>query len=222
MKTQIGLLVMLVALCSQLAVSQQSKTSNVEIDGVLVTLIDDVEVSVEEPGLISEVKVIAGQVVKAGDLLARTNDQEQQIRKGKAEIELRNSERLAKNKIKIRLAKKAQEVAETEWKRGKESLKRYKKSVSLTEIDRLRLAAERAALDVEQANYDHGTAQLAVDLNRTEVKLADHMTKRRRVVSPISGVVVMVKGKKGEWVKPGEMFVRVVSTKRLQIGRAHV
>ena len=219
MKTQIGLLVVLFALVAHVStklVGQTRKAEAVAAHKVMLKLIDDVEVSVEEPGLVTEMKAEAGKLVKAGELLAKTNDQEQQLKKGKAEIELKNSQRLAKNRIKIQLAKKSWQVADTELKRGLDSAKRYKKSVSATEIDRLRLAEQRAKLEIDQAEYDHQTAKLAVAVNRSELDLAKHMAKRRQVLSPIDGMVVMVQRKKGEWVKPGESFVRIVSTKRLR------
>jgi macrolide-specific efflux system membrane fusion protein len=134
----------------------------------------------------------------------------------RAEIELDNARRGAQNDIKVQVSKKAAEVAAAELKRGLASRERYPKSVSETEVDRLRLAAEHAQLQLQQAEYDFETAQLALKVNENEVERAKRQIERRRITAPIPGRAVQVVRRNGEWVEPGQPVVRIIRIDRLK------
>src|SRR5207247_1619577 len=90
------------------------------------------------------------------------------------------------------------------------------KAVSQTELDTLKLAAEKAELELEQAEHDLQTAAITRDLKANELDLATRTIERRKIVAPLTGVVVQVKHRKGEWVQAGETVVRVLRMDRLR------
>lgn len=187
------------------------------IEGALVLILDEVEVPSQEAGQLIELTVREGSTVAAGQVLARLEDTEAQLALARAEEELAIARRKAESDVRVRFAAKSREVAEAEWQRGRESVEKYKKSLSQTELDRLRLEAERAALEQEQAELDQELAVSDCRLKELERDLARRGLDRRRLVAPLAGVVVEVKRTAGEWVQPGEPVLRIVRTDRLRV-----
>ena len=126
----------------------------IRIDSVLLTPVEQVEVPAQEAGILSRVVIREGAMVEQSDLLAGLDDADAQLERSRAELELEEARRRAENDIKVRVAEKAAAVAAAELQRALDSQTRYPKSVSETEVDRLRLTAEHADLEVEQAEYD--------------------------------------------------------------------
>jgi multidrug efflux pump subunit AcrA (membrane-fusion protein) len=206
----------LVAL-SCLMVAPPAAAGTVDVEQALVTLIEQVDIPAREAGVLAAVEVREGQLVAAGDLLARLDDTQPQLAKKKAEIELDVARLQASNDVDVRFAQKSMEVTRSELKRASESMVKYNRSVSATEIDRLRLEAERAALQVEQAEQDLKVAKFTEQLKQNELDFADWAIERLRVRSPLVGMVVEVNHRPGEWVEPGKAMFRVVRIDRLRV-----
>ncbi|MBC8355134.1 MAG: HlyD family efflux transporter periplasmic adaptor subunit [Planctomycetes bacterium] len=190
--------------------------TTLETEGVL-TLFEEIHVPARDAGVLSDIPVRAGTHVTTDTLLAKQEDTEAQVTRDQAITDLFNAKRLAKNDLKVRLARKAHEVTVAELKRATEAAERFSKSVSQSEIDRLQLATEQTDLQVYQERFDLKTAQLAVDTHNAALRLAEHRLKNRTIYAPTSGVVVEVLKHAGEWVEPGEAVVRVVRMDRLRV-----
>lgn len=176
----------------------------------------EVQVPAAEDGAIVELAVTEGALVNPGDLLARIDDADARLDLSRAQIELANARRNADNDIKIRVASAAADVAAAELRRAGESQKRYPGSVSQAELDHLRLAAEHASLQVEQARYDTQTAQLALRVHENAVERAERQLERRRITAPSAGRVVQVFRQPGEWVEAGQPVLRLLRLDRLK------
>ena len=204
-------------LISSLLTSQSAGSPKpLVLDPAQITLIDEVELAAREAGQIVGVPVHEGQIVEEDALIAQIDDTEPQLIKSRSQVEAAIAKRQATNDIKVRFAKKSQEVAEAELRRAKESVEKFAKSVSETELDRLRLAAERTLLEVEQAEHDQQVAALTHDLKQTEVDVASRSIERRKVLSPLTGMVVDLKRRRGEWVQPGDVVARLVRIDRVR------
>jgi macrolide-specific efflux system membrane fusion protein len=188
----------------------------IDVEAVLLAPIQEVEVAAQEAGLLARMLVVEGALVKQDDLLAQIDDTDASLQRARAEIELDNARRNADNDIRVRVAVAAAAVAQAELQRGLESQKRYPKSVSETEIDRLRLTASHAQLQVEQAKYDLETAQLALRVQENQLQQAGRQVERRRIVVPVSGRVVQIFRQVGEWVEPGQPVARVLKVDQLK------
>jgi len=189
----------------------------IEVEHALVTLIEQVEVPAREAGVLAAVEVREGQIVAPDDLLARLDDAQQQLAKKKATLELDIARAEAQNDVDVRFAKKSTDVTRAELKRASESMEKYNRSVSATELDRLRLEAERAALQVEQAEQELRVAKSTEHLKQNEVDYAAWTIERLRIKSPLAGMVVEVKQHPGEWVEPGKTMFRIVRIDRLRV-----
>ena len=72
-------------------------------------------------------------------------------------------------------------------------------------------------MEIKKAEFELETAQLTAVVSEAEERLASHQVNRRRVVSPLVGVVVEVNRRSGEWVQPGQTVLRIVRMDRLRV-----
>jgi multidrug efflux pump subunit AcrA (membrane-fusion protein) len=188
----------------------------IHVDSVVVTLIEQAEVSAREAGAIANIEVHEGQLVEEGAPLARLEDSEAILARNKAVLDLDIAKKQAASDVKIRYAKKALEVAAAEERRAQESIEKFSRSVSQSELDQLRLAKEKAALEVEQADEDKDINQLTTKLKENAVETANNDIERRHVAAPMTGVIVQIKHHRGEWVQAGDPIVRILRTDHLR------
>ncbi len=196
--------------------AEVSSDSKIEIESVLVTLIQQVEVTARETGVLAKVMVREGQLVEQDAVLAQIEDSEARLAEEKAKIELDIAKEQAENDVNVRAAKKAHEVAKAELQRSHDAVKVFQKAVSQSELDRLRLASEQTELAIERSELERRTAKLTWNLKQNEHQLATVKLERRKIVAPISGVVVQVNQKRGEWVQPGQSVLRILRIDRLR------
>ncbi len=190
---------------------------SLRMDGVLLTVIEQVELPAKEAGALSSLEVREGDVVEANQRLAVVEDNEAQIVAGKAERELAIARAKAENDVPVRFARKAHEVAAAEYRRALESVERFHKSVSATELDQLRLTTEKALLEIEQAELEQSIARLTVRQKETELAAAMLKLDRHRLAAPFPGMVVQVTKHRGEWLNPGDAVLRIVRLDRLRV-----
>ena len=189
---------------------------DLKIDNVGITLIEQSDVPAREGGVIGELLVREGDRVAAGDILAQVDDRAARLDLVRYQIELENARQLASSETKIEIAKKTLELAELEWRRAQDAVKRRKGAVTESHMDRLRIDVAKARLELKQAEEELATNQLALKAAENEVVIAEHKVEMHRVRAPIGGVVVEVKRQRGESVKPGDPVIRILSTSRLR------
>jgi len=180
--------------------------------------------SFEDPGVIGEVAVKEGALVKQGDILMRLRSATKQAERGKvlAEIEVAKS-RLASVKAGIHpdviVAKKAKmERAETEQQYRKEELKRLEtlfrdKGVSKKELDLAAYQAELALAGFRAAKAEHdqaeknvrdvdiAEAESAVKLAEAQLAVVESELEKMSLSAPADGKVLEVVKREGESVK---------------------
>ena len=183
---------------------------------MVIRLVEQADAPARETGALAVMNVAEGQLVEAGALVARIEDNEAKLALERAQIELDAARRNAENDINIRFAKKSVEVAKAELQRCLDSIKKSPGSVSDSEMDRLRLLVEKGTLEVEQAQRDFALAASSRQIKENEYKVAQEKLERHRIAAPIAGVVVRAYQSRGEWVKPGEAVVRILRLDRLR------
>jgi macrolide-specific efflux system membrane fusion protein len=188
----------------------QTADAPIQVESVLLTLVEQVEVPAREAGVLANIHVREGQLVPADLVLALVEDNEAQLALARAKLEAAEAQRQAKNDVKIRLAKKTLEVARLDMKRADEARERFSKSISQSELDDLRLKIEKGELEIEQAEHEFENAGHLARVAANQLQLAERNLERRRIVTPVEGVVVKVFRHPGEWVEPGEVVLRLV------------
>lgn len=191
--------------------------AGIQVKDAQVTLIEQVVVPAEEAGVIETALVKVGDLVKEGDMLARINDSEAQLERRRAQLEMEIAELRSKNDVSIRYSRKSSEVLAAELKRSQDAVALVKTAVSKTELDRQRLAVEKADLEIEQAQMELDEQSMNHQLKTNEYALATRAVERRQIRSPLSGKVVEVSKHRGEWVEPGNQVFRIVRIDRLRV-----
>jgi len=191
-------------------------SGRIQVTAVQIGLFEQVEVPAEDAGVLVKLNVEEGDLVEQGARLAQLDDTAVAMELQRAESELALARDRAENDVPIRFAEKAVAVAQAEYQRAKDSTVTFEKAVSQTELDRLRLAAEKTVLEVELAKREQHSAEIEVRVKDDIARLARHYVERRLVTAPITGIVVQVNRRPGEWVEPAETLLRMVRINRLR------
>lgn len=191
-------------------------SDELRIESALLTLMEHADVSASETGLLSLLAVKEGETVAEGKPLAKIDDRDAKVVVARAETELNVASLTADNDVKLRFAKLSVAVANSELTRSLESNAKFPKSVSQTEIDRLKLLADKAVLEIEQAELEQQLAKLTVRLKRQDLDRATLALQRRTITAPFPGMVVQWKKQHGEWVEPGTPVMRLIRLNRLR------
>ncbi len=116
----------------------------------------------------------------------------------------------------MRFARKSAEVAESELQRALRSERQLAESVSASELDQLRLLAEKATLEIEQAQLELSLAETSRALKENDVRSAQHDIEQRHITAPLTGFVAQIERHRGEWVEPGQTILRLLRLDRLR------
>jgi macrolide-specific efflux system membrane fusion protein len=205
------------AMCTVASAADEPATEIViEVEAVVLRLLEEAEVPAQESGVVTNVAVREGQRVKRGELLSQIDDQVPRLAADATRAQYEIARAKASNDVRIRFAKKSLEVSEAELRRSMESIERFPKSVSQSQLDVEELTVQKNRLEAEQAEHEQQIATLEMNAKKNEFTAAQAEVTRRRIVAPFDGVIVQVYVRKGEWVKPGQQALRIVNVDRLK------
>ena len=207
-----ALFVALIVFSSQLVMAADG---TVTVKGALVTVLQDRNIAARETGLISKVHFKAGEFIDASSVLAELEATQARLKVEEAQIQYNKAVEAASSDLESRAARKSLDVSKAELARAQAANKQFSKSISQTEIDRLRLTTERAELLIEQSEQTTRLAKLEADIRRNQLDFAQHTLDRHRISTPISGMVIQVSFHPGEWVETGKSIARVLRLNRL-------
>jgi multidrug efflux pump subunit AcrA (membrane-fusion protein) len=155
-------------------------------------------------------------LVEQGQLLAKVDDRSATLKANQAKFQLTLAQQEAVNDIAVRLATKTHEVAVQELKRAQRINQKLPNSVSAVEVALKQLASDRTALELENAKYQQGQAEITAQIREAEFELAQHEVQQHGVYSPIDGMIVHVEKRAGEYVELGAAVARVVRVDRVR------
>ena len=154
--------------------------------------------------------------MKQGELLAQIDDQVAKLAADATKAKYDIAKAKATNDVRLRFAKKSTEVSEAELRRSTESIERFAKSVSQSQLDVEQLTVQKNQLEGEQATHEQQIAMLEMRQQESELNAARTQITRRRIVAPFDGVIVQIYARKGEWAEPGQKALRIVNVDRLK------
>ncbi len=186
------------------------------VESVVLRPLHAAEVPALQTGLLRNVVVKEGERVEAGQLLATLDDRLAKLAVTQAEQELAQAEAKAKNEISVLYAEKALEVAQAELQRSSESIEKFAKSISQSQLDVERLTVEKLTLERQQAEHELILERYGVQLKQTQLEAARTKLAQHQITAPFAGTVVLVRGRQGEWVEVGTGVLRLVSTDKLR------
>jgi RND family efflux transporter MFP subunit len=186
------------------------------VEPVGISAIQTADVPSQENGTVSSILVNVGELVEAGQLLATLDADDAKLKVELAEIELQQAIELADTELSVRTAQATLELARLDLQRAEESIRRYPKSVTESQLDRLRGVLTRAELEWEQAKFQRQQQQLVVQRAKNSLAVARRGFEKRHIRAPLAGQVVAEHVRIGEWVEVGAPVFRIVDTSRLR------
>ncbi len=203
------------------AVPQQDakKTTSGEVvtcQGIL-KIIDSVQLPSERAGVLAEVLVREGEMVKKGQVVARLKSDDFEVRRERARIDGEIARLSSENDVDTRYAEKLLEVSKAELSRSHAANRRIVNSVPLARLEQQQLEIHRNELQLEQAKRDFRIAKMQVELANKDMELSEIALAKSQVMAPIEGMVVAVETKPGEWLEPGQTILKIVRMNRLKL-----
>ncbi len=195
------------------------------IDHCYVQLIDDIVVSAAEAGLLVELideqgrplELLDGEPVQRGMRLAQLDDRQPKLERKAAAAELSASLARSQDDIEVRYSAAAYRVAQADYAAAVSANRSVGGTVPRSEQRRLELTQHRALLQIDRSKMEQSVSQLNSEVSQAGVESADAAIARRRVESPLDGIVLAVLKKPGEWVQVGEPVARVARMDRLRV-----
>ncbi len=188
-----------------------------EIPATLLNIVETVNVPASQEGILRSLAVREGSVVNADDLLAEIDSKRVALDLEEAQAQLEISRRRGENDVDIRYAQKSFEVAKAELDRAAHANSLVPGAVSASEIDHLQLIVEKSRLEIEQARHNFEIAKLSEHLDQLKVQQRELAKTQHTIRAPISGMVVALNFRAGEWVRVSDPVARIVRIDRLRI-----
>lgn len=183
--------------------SHVGKQVEIRLSRCRIKLIKRVTLASDRPGILAFVEPEEGDAVRADQQIAG-------LRNEVATAQLKIREKEATNDVEIRYAKKAHDVAKAEHAQALVANRRVKKAVPPMEVLKLKLAAERSELQIEQA-------EMQFVINGLNLDEAQAQLKTYQIEAPFAGIVTRVYKSKGEAVRQGDPILELVNTDRVRV-----
>lgn len=183
----------------------------------VVKIIDEVNVSVQEAGLITALEVREGMTLESGAVVGHVDDGRARMEKLISEAAYHAAERKAQNDVEILHAEDASKVAEYEYRASLLANEKSPNAVAQVKLNELALAYQKANRQIELAKHNREINRLEAEAKRVEVEAAEDQVRRRRITAPMSGQITEVPVHVGQWVQPGDVVFRLVRLDRLSV-----
>jgi len=205
-----GLVLLIVTLLSSSGLVRPAAAEDPILYGCLVKLDEDIKVPAPEAGLLVQLTVKEGSLVRQGEVLAKIYDEEVKIQKQAAEYALGAAHKAATDDVQERYAKASAAVAQKKYESSMQANERVPGSISQVDIDKDKLEWDAAILSTEKAIHDQALAKYEYGQKKAERDGAILAMQRRQIKAPFDGEVTTIYRHQDEWVSPGDAILRLV------------
>ena len=196
--------------------ARAAESTPLTIDSVVLRPMTEAQAPARQTGVIEAILVAEGQRVDADELLLHLDAETAALAVSRAEVERDQARAKAENTLQIEYAAKALEVAEAELARSQESITKFPKSISRSQLDVERLTVEKLQLERRQAEHDQRLAQFDFQVKENALAVAQRELELHNIRAPFAGVVTLIRARAGEWVEPGTPVLRLIAVDRLR------
>ncbi len=185
------------------------------IEGCIVKVIHEVEVPAEEQGVLRSIEVKEGDEVQKNRFLGKISSDKAEMQRRVALAELEKATKEAENDVKERYAVASYNVSKQDLEQAMAANTKVGDAVNQADIRKRWLQAESARLQIEQAQLDQDVAKATKQVKHVELEASELEIERRKIKSPLDGLVVQIKKQEGEWVNPGDTVMVVLHMQHL-------
>ncbi|MEM9587353.1 MAG: HlyD family efflux transporter periplasmic adaptor subunit [Planctomycetota bacterium] len=197
--------------------SATATADGVEVQQCVVEFSQQIEVPATQAGRVASVQVRLNDAITANQTLARLDDQQAQIQRRAAQLRVASAKSEAEDEVSERYAIKALEEAREELSMGQSAQQDVTGVIPLTQLRRMRLAVDRAELEVSLARKQRSQAGIDLALREADLSLINKRIEELSIASPIDGVVLALPRQPGEWVQAGQPVATVARIDRLHV-----
>ncbi len=176
----------------------------------VVRVADQIKLPAKEPGVLVQLTVKEGSLVRAGQVIGKIDDSEPQMKKMAANAEYAGAFRRWKDDVEIRFAKAQADVAKADYEQLLEANKITAKAVADVDVREKKLAWDHFVLAIEKSRHDQELAAYEAMTKKAELAAAELAIDRRIIKAPFDGVVEEIKHKQDEWVQPGDTILTLL------------
>jgi multidrug efflux pump subunit AcrA (membrane-fusion protein) len=189
--------------------------NEIEILHALVSSTDPIKLPAREAGSIVEVAVKRGYEVKVGDVVGQVDDTDAVTKKEIAERERDGAQAKAESPHEIRAAKEGEAVAKENYDANLSLL--ATKAVSPFELRRSKFDWQRATAQIGVAETEQIVARHTQHAKQAQIVAAENEIRRRKLTSPVDGVVIQVFKHVGDWAQPGDPVMEIVRMNKVEV-----
>ena len=181
------------------------------------SLIINVTIAASMPGEIAHVDVKEGQSIGLGGSLVRLGDELARAELIATQRAFDGAEIQAGNDVDARFASRTLDVRIREYEQSVAANRKFARTVSETELDRLRLVVDQSRLGIEQAEHEQRVAMALAGEKQAIVEAAAVRLRKHAVIAPHAAQVADVFVQVGQRMDAGEPLVRLIDLETLKV-----
>jgi macrolide-specific efflux system membrane fusion protein len=200
--------------------STANRSNQVTLENCLISAFDQVQVPGREAGVLVRLDPQTskeGTEIKEGDLLGELDSEDLLVKEESARLEIDVAKAQAESEAELQATVKSKDVAEAELKSAQDANRRSPGSISDNDIRRLRFTVEKIGYEIELRRLERANYGRTAKIKEAQLKAVQVEIARRKLISPLDGVVVERMKHEGEWVQPGETVLKVVRLDKLRV-----
>jgi len=186
------------------------------LPSVLLTVTETAEVSAARAGILAKLFVCEGQLVNQSQRVAKLDNAKALVNVEEAQLKIRMAQKVAEDDVDVRYAQKTHEQATSELRRSLAVNNDLPGTISERELELLQLAVERSELEIERAEKDYQLSKMKLEQHQVALRMAELELAEHTFLAPITGMVVSVSKRSGEWIEPGNSIVKIVRIDRIR------
>lgn len=187
----------------------------IEVADCLVSSTDPIKLPAREAGSIMELVVKRGYEVRIGDVVGQIDDSDAATKKEIAERERDAAKAKADSPHELKAAKEGEAVAKENYDANLALSK--DKAVSDFELRRSKFEWQRAQAQIGVAETEAVVARHTEMAKQAQIMAADNEIRRRKLTSPVDGVVIQVFKRVGDWAQPGDAIMEIVRMNKVEV-----
>ncbi|EMI52072.1 HlyD family secretion protein [Rhodopirellula sallentina] len=189
----------------------------VVVRDVVVEFAGKVDVPARQSGPVAELNARLNEWIGRDQVIAKLDDTALVIRRRAASLRYESARLMLNDYVEIQYAETALAEAQAELDDGQAASDRVSGAVARNQLRRMKLAVERAELELARAQKKRRQDEIDMQLRAADLAMIDHELKQLEFVSPIDGIVLNVHRELGEWAHEGEPLVTIADAAVLHL-----
>jgi multidrug resistance efflux pump len=189
----------------------------IEVTDCLISSTDPIKLPAREAGSIMEIFVKRGHEVKAGDVVGQVDDSDAETKVEIAKREKDAAKAKADSPYELKAAEEGEAVAKENYNANLALSVKGVNAVSSFDLRRSLFEMQRAQAQIGVAKTEAIVARHTEMAKQAQIIAAENEIRRRKLTSPVDGVVIQVFKHVGDWAQPGDAIMEIVRMNKVEV-----